>query len=668
MTSLSFSVLSNAIRFLSIDAVEKAKSGHPGMPMGMADIATVLWRDYLSHSPKVPGWWNRDRFILSNGHGSMLLYALLHLSGYDLTIDDIKAFRTLHSKTPGHPEYAFTPGVEMTTGPLGQGISSAVGVALAESLLAREFNTSSHILFDHYTYVFMGDGCLMEGVSHEACSLAATWKLSKLIAFYDDNGISIDGEVTAWMTESVSSRFNAYGWNVIDAVDGHDPIAISAAILKAKNESDRPTIILCKTKIGFGSPNKSGTESVHGSPLGQDEVQATRKALNWNYPPFEIPSEIYKAWDASDKGSQALELWQTVWHSYQENYPEKAQLLKNRMALQATAEFDSVADYLVQDAVKETKAIATRQASKRALDFLVPQEPVLLGGSADLTGSNLTNWKGCKSLENGDGNYIHYGVREFAMTAIMNGLYLHGGFIPYGGTFLVFSDYARNAIRLSALMKLGVIQVLTHDSIGLGEDGPTHQPIEHAASLRLIPGLSVWRPADYLETAVAWLESIAEARAKPAKPSALLLSRQALPVLPNCSTERAEQIRSGAYILQESSVEPRLILLATGSEVHLAVEAKAILEEEGLSCRVVSMPSTTRFDVQPESYRNHVLPRSIPVIAIEAAHVDFWYKYTGHTGAIIGMNTFGESAPADVLFRHFGITVEAICEAARKLV
>lgn len=667
MSTFEPSHLAHALRFLSMDAVENAKSGHPGMPMGMADIATVLWRQYLSHSPQHPEWWNRDRFVLSNGHGSMLLYALLHLSGYALTIEDIKSFRQLHSKTPGHPEYGITPGIETTTGPLGQGVSNAVGFALAEQLLGQQFNTSDFPIINHFTYAFVGDGCLMEGISHEVCALAGTWKLGKLIVFYDDNGISIDGDVGGWMTESVPARFRAYGWQVIEAVDGHDTKSIEEAIQQARANLVQPTLIACKTKIGFGSPNKAGTGDVHGSPLGASEIAETRSALNWPHAPFEIPASIYNAWNACAVGSQRVEKWEALWSAYQAAYPEKAQQLSVRMNREITDEYKAAASKLIDDAIAETKTLATRQSSKRALEQLAPVEPLLLGGSADLSGSNLTDWKGCTPLHTGGVSYIHYGVREFGMAAIMNGLYLHGGFIPYGGTFLVFSDYSRNAIRLSALMKLGVIQVLTHDSIGLGEDGPTHQPVEHAASLRYIPGLSVWRPADYLETAVAWLVSIEEARMKPARPSALLFSRQGLPALPGASHERVEAIRRGGYILVEASQTPQIIVLATGSEVHLAVEARTRLEAQGIACRVVSMPSTTRFDAQDAGYRAEVLPRDIPVIAVEAALADFWYKYTGHTGEIIAMTSFGESAPAAHLFKHFGITVEAIVNAGARL-
>lgn len=666
MLILDYSYLAHAVRFLAIDAVEMAKSGHPGMPMGMADIATVLWKKHLSHSPQNPVWWNRDRFVLSNGHGSMLLYALLHLTGYELSLDDLKAFRQLHSKTPGHPEYGMTPGVETTTGPLGQGISTAVGFALAEKLLANEFNTSDCSIVDHHTYVFLGDGCLMEGVSHESCALAATWKLNKLIAFYDDNGISIDGDVSGWMTESVADRFVAYGWNVIRAIDGHNAAAINDAVQQAKT-SDKPTLIICKTVIGFGSPAKQGSEHVHGSPLGAFEVQATRDALGWTHAPFEIPAELYAEWDAKLEGAHREHAWNNLWATYQAKYPEKAELFSARMTKKASASYLQAAEQLVADALSETKAIASRQASKRALDFLAPAEPTLLGGSADLSGSNLTDWKGSVPLHLGGASYISYGVREFGMAAIMNGLYLHGGFIPYGGTFLVFSDYARNAIRLSALMRLGVIQVLTHDSIGLGEDGPTHQPVEHAACLRYIPNLVVWRPADYLETAVAWLVAIESARAIPAQPSALLLSRQALPVLPNLTQERVELIRKGGYILLEPSVKPQLVLLATGSEVHLVVDAAKQLESEGIATRVVSMPSTTCFDAQSDAYRDHVLPRDLPVVAVEAATADFWYKYVGRNGEIIAMRSFGESAPASALFKHFGITVDAVVAAGKRV-
>ena len=654
----------NAIRALSMDAVQKANSGHPGAPMGMADIAEVLWRDYLKHNPSNPQWADRDRFVLSNGHGSMLIYSLLHLTGYDVTVDDLKNFRQMHSRTPGHPEYGYTAGVETTTGPLGQGIANAVGMALAEKVLAAQFNRDGHSIVDHYTYAFLGDGCMMEGISHEVASLAGTLRLNKLIAFYDDNGISIDGEVHGWFTDDTPKRFEAYGWQVIRNVDGHDADEIKTAIDTAR-KSDAPTLICCKTIIGFGSPNKQGKEESHGAALGVDEVAATRAALGWNHGPFEIPADIYAEWSAKDSGATREAEWNKRFAAYQAAHPELAAEFERRVAGELPADFAEKAAAYVADVALKGETIASRKASQNALNAFGPLLPELLGGSADLAGSNLTLWKGCKgvSADDANGNYLFYGVREFGMSAIMNGVALHGGFIPYGATFLIFMEYARNAVRMSALMKQRVLYVFTHDSIGLGEDGPTHQPIEQLASLRLTPNLDTWRPADAVESAVAWKYAIERADG----PSALIFSRQNLPHQPRDAAQLADVAR-GAYVLKDCDGEPELILIATGSEVGLAVQAFDKLSAEGRKVRVVSMPSTSVFAQQDAGYKQAVLPVQVGArIAIEAAHADYWYKYVGLEGRVIGMTTFGESAPAPALFEHFGFTVENVLEVAAEL-
>jgi transketolase len=657
--------LANAIRALSMDAVQKAKSGHPGAPMGMADIAEVLWNDYLQHNPTNPGWFNRDRFVLSNGHGSMLIYSLLHLSGYDLSIDDLKNFRQLHSKTPGHPEYGYTPGVETTTGPLGQGISNAVGMALAEKVLASQFNRDGHQVIDHYTYAFAGDGCLMEGISHEVCSLAGTLGLGKLILFYDDNGISIDGEVEGWFTDDTPKRFEAYGWQVIPKVDGHDADAIKQAIETARSNHQQPTLICCKTIIGFGSPNKEGKEECHGAPLGDDEIKATRERLGWSHAAFEIPAEIYAQWQAKEKGTLAEQNWNKQFSAYQAAYPELAAELTRRLNGELPADFAAQAQAYIAQCQQEGQTIASRKASQNSLNTFGPLLPEFLGGSADLAGSNLTLWKGCKGVshEDANGNYIYYGVREFGMAAIMNGLALHGGFIPYGATFLIFMEYARNAVRMSALMKQRVIYVFTHDSIGLGEDGPTHQPVEQISSLRLTPNMNLWRPCDTVETAVAWKHAIERVDG----PTSLIFSRQNL-VHQNRSAAQVADIEKGAYILSDSEGMPDLILIATGSEVNLAQLAAEKLRASGHQIRVVSMPSTDVFDQQDAAYKQQVLPLEVSSrIAIEASIADYWYKYVGIDGRVIGMTTFGESAPADQLFEEFGFTVENILLVADEL-
>jgi transketolase len=659
--------MANAIRMLAVDAVEKAKSGHPGAPMGMADIAEVLWNRHLKHNPANPHWPDRDRFVLSNGHGSMLIYALLHLTGYDLPMDELKNFRQLHSKTAGHPEVGITPGVETTTGPLGQGISNAVGMALAEKLLAQEFNrddeNATHHIVDHFTYVFLGDGCMMEGISHEACALAGTLRLSKLVAFYDDNGISIDGHVEGWFTDDTPRRFEAYGWHVIPNVDGHDPAAIEAALIEARKQgaqaNGRPTLICCKTVIGMGSPNKAGTHDVHGAALGAAEVAATREALGWTAPPFEIPSDIAGAWDACETGAAAERAWQQRFDAYRAEYPLEAAEFERRMAGDLLPDFAVQLTGLLAALSARPDPVATRKASQNALDLLAPLVPEFFGGSADLTGSNLTNFKGCvKAGRDAWGNHLSYGVREFGMAAIMNGIALHGGYIPYGGTFLTFSDYSRNAIRMAALMKQRVIHVFTHDSIGLGEDGPTHQSVEHVPSLRLIPGLDVWRPADGLETAVAWASAVERRDG----PSALCLSRQNLPRV--STIEQTGGIRQGGYILRDVDA-PQAVIVATGSEVEIALAAQQALAADGLRVRVVSMPSTNVFDRQPKAYQDQVLPLSLPTVAVEAAHPDFWRKYVGRTGAVVGIASFGESAPAKDLYAHFGITAAAVAAAVK---
>ncbi|HHG3401958.1 TPA: transketolase [Vibrio parahaemolyticus] len=656
--------LANAIRALSMDGVQQANSGHPGAPMGMADIAEVLWRSHLNHNPSNPEWADRDRFVLSNGHGSMLIYSLLHLSGYELSIDDLKNFRQLHSKTPGHPEYGYAPGIETTTGPLGQGITNAVGMAMAEKALAAQFNKEGHDIVDHFTYVFMGDGCLMEGISHEACSLAGTLGLGKLIAFWDDNGISIDGHVEGWFSDDTPKRFEAYGWHVIPAVDGHDADAINAAIEAAKADP-RPTLICTKTIIGFGSPNKSGSHDCHGAPLGAEEIAATRKELGWEHGPFEIPQEVYAEWSAKETGAAKEAAWNEKFAAYEAAYPELAAEFKRRVNGELPAEWEEKASQIIADLQANPANIASRKASQNALEAFGALLPEFMGGSADLAPSNLTMWSGSKSLEANDfsGNYIHYGVREFGMTAIMNGIALHGGFVPYGATFLMFMEYARNAMRMAALMKIQNIQVYTHDSIGLGEDGPTHQPVEQIASLRLTPNMNTWRPCDQVESAVAWKLAIERKDA----PTALIFSRQNLAQQPR-SAEQVADIAKGGYILKDSDGKPELILIATGSEVELAVKAAEQLTAEGKKVRVVSMPSTDAFDKQDAAYREAVLPSDVTArIAIEAGIADFWYKYVGFDGRIIGMTTFGESAPADQLFEMFGFTVENVVNTAKEL-
>ncbi|ENM5762865.1 transketolase [Vibrio mimicus] len=657
--------LANAIRALSMDGVQKANSGHPGAPMGMADIAEVLWRSHLNHNPQNPNWADRDRFVLSNGHGSMLIYSLLHLSGYELSIDDLKNFRQLHSKTPGHPEYGYAPGIETTTGPLGQGITNAVGMAMAEKALAAQFNKPGHDIVDHFTYVFMGDGCLMEGISHEACSLAGTLGLGKLIAFWDDNGISIDGHVEGWFSDDTPKRFEAYGWHVIPAVDGHDADAINAAIEAAKAETSRPTLICTKTIIGFGSPNKAGSHDCHGAPLGNDEIKAAREFLGWEYAPFEIPADIYAAWDAKAAGASKEAAWDEKFAAYAKAYPAEAAEYKRRVAGELPANWEAATSEIIANLQANPANIASRKASQNALEAFGKLLPEFMGGSADLAPSNLTMWSGSKSLtaEDFSGNYIHYGVREFGMTAIINGIALHGGFVPYGATFLMFMEYARNAMRMAALMKIQNIQVYTHDSIGLGEDGPTHQPVEQIASLRMTPNMSTWRPCDQVESAVSWKLAIERKDA----PSALIFSRQNLAQQPR-SAEQVANIAKGGYILKDCAGQPELILIATGSEVELAVAACEQLSAEGKAVRVVSMPSTDAFDKQDAAYREAVLPAAVTKrIAIEAGIADFWYKYVGFGGRIIGMTSFGESAPAGELFKLFGFTTENVVKQAKEL-
>ncbi|XEH50260.1 transketolase [Edwardsiella tarda] len=656
--------LANAIRALSMDAVQKAKSGHPGAPMGMADIAEVLWRDYMNHNPANPHWADRDRFVLSNGHGSMLIYSLLHLTGYDLPMSELENFRQLHSKTPGHPEYGYTPGVETTTGPLGQGIANAVGMAIAERTLAAQFNRPGHDIVDHFTYAFMGDGCMMEGISHEVCSLAGTLKLGKLIAFYDDNGISIDGHVDGWFTDDTAKRFEAYGWHVVRGVDGHDSAAIKAAIEEARSVSDKPSLLMCKTIIGFGSPNKAGTHDSHGAPLGDAEIAATRAQLGWNYPPFVIPPEIYAQWDAKEAGLAKEQAWDVRFAAYQAAFPQLAAEFKRRINGELPASWDSEARKFIEQLQANPAKIASRKASQNALEAFAKLLPEFLGGSADLAPSNLTMWSGSKALnEDAAGNYIHYGVREFGMTAIINGIALHGGFIPYGATFLMFMEYARNAMRMAALMKIRNIQVYTHDSIGLGEDGPTHQPVEQMASLRTTPNMNTWRPCDQVESAVAWKKAIERLDG----PSALIFSRQNLTQMDR-SAEQLVNIERGAYILQDCDAQPELIFIATGSEVELAMKAAAQLSAEGRQVRVVSMPSTEVFDKQDAAYREAVLPSAVSArVAVEAGIADFWYKYVGLNGAVVGMTTFGESAPAEQLFVEFGFTVDNVLAKARAL-
>ena len=654
--------LANAIRALAMDAVQKANSGHPGMPMGMAEIAEELWNHHLRHNPANPKWADRDRFILSNGHGSMLLYALLHLTGYALPMDEIKRFRQLHSMTPGHPELGMTPGVETTTGPLGQGLANAVGMALAERLLAAEFNRPGHDVVDHHTYVFLGDGCLMEGISHEACSLAGTLGLGKLMAFYDDNGISIDGHVDGWFTDDTPKRFEAYGWHVIPHVDGHDVHAVHAAIDASRKVSDRPSLICCKTIIGRGSPNKAGSHDSHGAALGDKEVAATRQNIGWNHPPFEIPADVYADWDARSKGAAWEAEWNRKFAAYAKSFPREASEFTRRMAGELPLNWRQHADGFLAKVNEKAETIASRKASQNAIEALAPALPELIGGSADLAGSNLTLWSGSKSVGNAGGNYVNYGVREFGMAAIMNGLTLHGGLIPYGGTFLTFSDYSRNALRMAALMKIRALFVFTHDSIGLGEDGPTHQSVEHAASLRVIPNMDVWRPCDSVESAVAWIAAL-ERRDGPA---CLLFSRQNLSFQVRDAAQ-IKQVARGGYVLSDTA-SPKAILLATGSEVALAMSAQKQLAEGGIAVRVVSMPCTNVFDRQDANYRDSVLPKGIRRVAVEAGVTDFWRKYVGLEGAVIGLDRFGESAPAGELFKFFGITAEAIAEAVRRVI
>lgn len=648
------SKMANAIRALSMDAVQKANSGHPGAPMGMAEIAVALWTGHYRHNPSNPKWVNRDRFVLSNGHGSMLHYSLLHLTGYDLPMSEISNFRQLHSKTAGHPEVHITPGVETTTGPLGQGITNAVGMALAEKLLAAEFNVDGANIVDHRTYVFMGDGCLMEGISHEACSLAGTWKLNKLTAFWDDNGISIDGHVEGWFTDDTPARFESYGWNVIRAVDGHNVDAVNQAIVAAK-ASDKPTLICCRTIIGKGSPNMQGTHNVHGAALGDKEVAAVRATIDWNYPPFEVPADVYSAWDAKADGAKAEAEWNAAFAAYSAAQPAKAAELTRRMNNVLPANFDDVVKAALATVVEKKETIATRKASQNAIQAFAPSLPEFLGGSADLTGSNLTNWKECVAVRaNQAGNHINYGVREFGMSAIMNGIALHGGYLPFGATFLTFSDYSRNAIRMAALMKIRTLFVFTHDSIGLGEDGPTHQSVEHISSMRLIPNLDNWRPCDTTESTVAWAESIKRADG----PSTLIFSRQNLPFQERTAQQVAD-IARGGYILQDAP-DAKVVLIATGSEIELAVKSAAELATQGIAARVVSMPSTDVFDRQDKAYQMSVLGKGLPRVAIEAGVTAFWRKYVGLEGAVVGIDTFGESAPAGVLFKYFGFTVENV--------
>lgn len=658
--------LANAIRALSMDAVQKAKSGHPGAPMGMADIAEVLWNDFMVHNPSNPKWPNRDRFVMSNGHGSMLVYSLLHLTGYDLPMDELKRFRQLHSKTPGHPEYGYAPGIETTTGPLGQGISNAVGMALAEKILAAQFNRDGHEIVDHYTYCFLGDGCMMEGISHEACSLAGTLGLGKLIAFYDDNGISIDGHVEGWFTDNTPLRFEAYGWHVIPNVDGHDSAAIKAAIEKARSVTDKPTLICCKTIIGYGSPNKSGSHDSHGSPLGDAEIAATREYLKWEHVPFEIPEHIYAGWDAKEAGAAAEKAWNEKFAAYRSAHPELAAEFERRVIKgELPAEFSAKADEFIRECQAKGEKIATRKASQNAIAAYGKLLPELLGGSADLAGSNLTLWSGSKPVtkEDASGNYIYYGVREFGMSGLMNGLALHGGFVNYGATFLMFMEYARNAVRMSALMGVQNIFVYTHDSVGQGEDGPTHQPVEQVANLRMTPNLHTWRPCDATETAVAWKSALERRNG----PSALVFTRQNVDPISRDDAQVAN-IAKGGYILRDSDGTPDVILIATGSEVGITVKAAEQLAAEGVKVRVVSMPSTSVFDEQDAAYRQSVLPLEVTArVAVEAAHADYWYKYVGFDGRTVAMTTFGESAPGEVLMDYFGFTVENIVNTAKEL-
>ena len=651
----------NALRFLSMDTVQAANSGHPGAPMGMADMADVLWREFLRHNPKNPKFANRDRFVLSNGHASALLYSLLHLSGYNLSTDDLKNFRQLHSKTPGHPEYGYTDGVETTTGPLGQGIANAVGMALAEKLLAAEFNRDGFAIVNHHTYVFLGDGCLMEGISHEAASLAGTLGLGKLIVLYDDNNISIDGKVDGWFTENIPERFASYGWHVVPNVDGHNPDAIRAAIAAAQAETGKPSIICCKTLIGKGAATKEGSHKTHGAPLGAEEIAATRQHLGWNYAPFEIPAEVYAAWDAKAKGEKLEAEWNALFAQYQAQYPELAAEFTRRMAGELPEDFEGAVETALIEFAEKAEKIATRKASQNSIEVLAKVLPELVGGSADLTPSNLTDWSGSVSVtKNGGGNYIHYGVREFGMAAMMNGMALHGGVRPFGATFLMFSEYARNALRMAALMKINPVFVFTHDSIGLGEDGPTHQPVEQIATLRLIPNMDVWRPCDTVESLVAWSEAI---KAQD-RPSSLIFSRQNLPCIPR-DAATTDAIARGGYVIREAEGAAQAVIIATGSEVELALNAQKALAEQGIAVSVVSMPCTNVFDRQPAAYRAGVLPADLPKAAVEAGVSDGWYKYVGSNGKVIGLDRFGESAPAELLFKEFGFTVDAVVEAVK---
>jgi len=674
------SVMANALRALAMDAVQTAKSGHPGAPMGMAEIAQVLWTRHLKHNPQAPDWLNRDRFVLSNGHASMLIYALLHLTGYDLPIEQLKQFRQLHSQTPGHPEVGDTHGVETTTGPLGQGLANAVGMALAEALLAQEFNKPDFDVIDHYTYAFVGDGCLMEGISHEVCSLAGTLKLSKLIVLYDDNGISIDGEVEPWFSDDTAERFRSYGWQVITEVDGHDPEAVDAAIRLAKAQAKEggvgPTLICCRTVIGQGAPTLAGTAQSHGAPLGPDEIAATRAAINWPYQPFEIPDEVYAYWDARERGQGLQAQWEKLFKDYAQAHPECAAELRRRMQGELPADFETQAAALIEKVTQEGQDVASRKASQNAITELVKFIPEMLGGSADLTGSNLTNWPEAQPVRADDhgvrfGRHINYGVREFGMAAVMNGVALHGGYIPFGGTFLTFSDYSRNAIRMAALMRQRVVHVFTHDSIGLGEDGPTHQAVEHATSLRLIPNLDVWRPCDSTETAVAWVQALARPQSvgmdvREGGPSALLLSRQGLPFVER-DQKTIDAIAKGGYILREADGQPQAVIIATGSEVGVALQAQEQLQANGVPVRVVSMPCTERFEAQSEAWRAEVLPPHLPKVAVEAGSTLGWYKYVGTNGAVVGLDTYGKSAPADELFEYFGITAARVVAAVEKI-
>ena len=660
-----FKDLTSAVRALAMDAVQKANSGHPGAPMGMAEIAEVLWIHHLRHNPANPNWADRDRFVLSNGHGSMLIYSLLHLTGYDLSIEDIKQFRQLHSKTPGHPEYGYTPGVETTTGPLGQGITNAVGMALAEKILASEFNRPDFDIVNHYSYAFLGDGCLMEGISHESCSLAGTLGLGKLICFYDDNGISIDGHVEGWFSDDTPKRFEAYGWHVVSDVNGHDPAAIEAAIAEAKQASGKPSMICCKTVIGLGSPNKAGTHAVHGAALGEEEVTASRASIGWNYPPFEIPKEVYDAWDGRAKGKRIEAEWDQKLNEYTKKYPSEAAEFKRRIAGDLPANWCEHVEKTITQVNEKAETIASRKASQNAIEGLAPALPELVGGSADLAGSNLTLWSGSKGISNETGgNYIYYGVREFGMSAIMNGLSLHGGIIPYGATFLMFSEYARNALRMAALMKIRNLFVFTHDSIGLGEDGPTHQAVEQTATLRYIPNMDVWRPCDSVESTISWARSIERKDG----PSTLIFSRQNLPFQKRTAAT-IKLIDKGGYILSEASDgKPQAIIIATGSEIGLAMSAQQALAESGINVRVVSMPCTSLFDRQDQAYKDSVLLNGVKRVAVEAGTADFWCKYVGLEGAVVGMTTFGESAPAGDLFNHFGFTVDNVVKTVKNVI